>query len=91
MVNLIKLQSIFLNSLKGPINLGPFRKVINMDETRQFDFLDVITIMALGIQMQEHILSENQPTNKQLMKKLDYIISILEGYAPNTSNEDTHP
>ena len=62
-----------------------------MDETRQFDFLDVITIMALGIQMQEHILSENQPTNKQLMKKLDYIISILEGYAPNTSNEDTHP
>lgn len=62
-----------------------------MDETRQFDFLDVITIMALGFQMQGHIISENQPTNKQIMKKLDYIISILEDYAPNTLDEGKHP
>ena len=62
-----------------------------MDETRQFDFLDVITIMALGIQMQEHIVNEYQPTNKQLMKKLDYIISLLEDNVPNTLNEDTRP
>ena len=62
-----------------------------MDETRQFDFLDVITIMALGIQMQEHILSERQPTNKQLMKKLDHIILLLERSVPNTLDEDMHP
>lgn len=62
-----------------------------MDETRQFDFLDVITIMALGIQMQEHILSESQPTNKQLMKKLDHIILLLERSVPNILDEDMHP
>lgn len=47
-------------------------------EDKQFDFLDVITIMALGIQLQEHIITESQPTNKQLMKKLDRIIELLE-------------
>ena len=62
-----------------------------MDETRQFDFLDVVTIMALGFQMQGHIISENQPTNKQIMKKLNYIISILEDYAPNTLDGDKRP
>lgn len=62
-----------------------------MNETHQFDFLDVITIMALGIQMQGHILSESQPTNKQLMKKLDHIILLLERSVPNTLDEDMHP
>lgn len=47
--------------------------------------------MALGIQMQEHIVNEYQPTNKQLMKKLDYIISLLEDNVPNTLDEDTRP
>ena len=62
-----------------------------MADNNSFDFLDVITIMALGIQMQEHIVNEYQPTNKQLMKKLDYIISLLEDNVPNTLNEDTRP
>lgn len=62
-----------------------------MDEARAFDFLDVITIMALGLQLQEHIVTGSQPSNRQLMDKLDYIIKRLDDCVPNTCNEGTHP
>lgn len=62
-----------------------------MNEQRQFDFLDVITIFALGLQMQGYI--EQAPQNSQLSRierKLDIILSKLN-CEENTSSEGMRP
>lgn len=51
------------------------------------DFLDILTIIGTGLQMQRHIESLPQPSNKQIMRKLDRIIELLEENAPNISDE----
>lgn len=53
-------------------------------------FLDILAIIGTGLQMQRYIESLPQPSNKQIMRKLDRIIELLEENAPNISDEDKH-
>lgn len=59
------------------------------------DFLDFLIIFSMGLQMQSYITNFEEPTNTDLMKKLDRIIELLETSLPrsteNTDSEDTRP
>lgn len=43
-----------------------------------FNFLDSLVIMSMGMQMQTYIERMSEPSNSEVIKKLDYIISLLE-------------
>lgn len=60
-----------------------------------YDFLDLLIIMSMGMQMQTFIESREQPTHKELLAKLDRIIELLETselhYVKSIDNANTHP
>lgn len=59
------------------------------------DFLDFLIIFSMGLQMQSYITNFEEPTNTDLMKKLDRIIELLETSLhhsiENTDSEDKRP
>lgn len=65
------------------------------DDNGSLDFLDLLVIISMGIQMQSFIESRDQPSRSDLSRKLDHIIHLLETSEhhceENNDNADKRP
>lgn len=59
-----------------------------MNENAQFNFLDILTIISVALQMQDHITSVTKQDFITLNQKLDRLLQLAEG---NNRDADMHP